>query len=185
MYPISHYIFNQSTCVAAWLTVSVAVERYLAVCHATTGGGSICYVGRARLVSALVFTSMSLAAIPSAFRYVLITVYDVCTNTTSYDVTLSSLGKDETFMMTYAWVQNLLRSIVPLFVLLVLNANIIHALRRKRQATGKIWRAKNRMSVMLIVVILVFMICVLPDAILSTCFGFGYADEKVVCLILY
>lgn len=32
VYPISHYIFNESVCVCAWLTVSVAAERYIFIC---------------------------------------------------------------------------------------------------------------------------------------------------------
>ena len=33
LYPYAHFIFNVSVCVSAWLTVSVAVERFLLVCH--------------------------------------------------------------------------------------------------------------------------------------------------------
>jgi len=182
MYPISHYIFNQSTCVAAWLTVSVAVERYLSVCRATTGGASICYVGRARCVSVVVFATMSAAAIPSALRYVRVPLHDPDTDTEgemSYGIELSTLGKNETFMTMYQWVQNLLRSIIPLAALLVLNSCIILSLRRKRRVTSKNWHAKNRITFMLLVVIVVFSVCVLPDAVLSTCFRIGYADEKV------
>ena len=31
LYPVAHYFFNMSVCVTAWLTVSVAVERYIMV----------------------------------------------------------------------------------------------------------------------------------------------------------
>lgn len=31
MYPTSHYIFNEAVCVTAWLTVCVAIERYVCV----------------------------------------------------------------------------------------------------------------------------------------------------------
>ena len=33
LYPYAHFIFNVSVCVSAWLTVSVAVERFLLVCQ--------------------------------------------------------------------------------------------------------------------------------------------------------
>lgn len=176
MYPVSHYIFNQSACVSAWLTVSVAVERYLSVCHAARAK-AVCTVARARVISVAVILSMSFVALPSALRYVRIVLVDSCTNRTTYDIDVSALGRKELFMVAYTWTQNLLRSIIPLFALCILNSCIIHALRRKR-VKGKNWSAKNRITLMLIVVIVVFIVCILPDAVMSTCFGFGYVDEK-------
>ena len=68
MYPFSHYIFNQSVCVSAWMTVAVGLERYASVCH--NRWGNIFYsVYKARVISALIFVAMSLVAVPSAFRY--------------------------------------------------------------------------------------------------------------------
>jgi|SRR6218665_1013460 len=177
MYPVSHYIFNQSACVTAWLTVSVAVERYLSVCHAARAK-AVCTLARARVISAAVILSMSVVALPSALRYVRIVLVDSCTNQTTYDIDISALGRTERFMVAYTWTQNLLRSIIPLFALCILNCCIIHALRRRRRVKGKSWSAKNRITLMLIVVIVVFIVCILPDAVMSTCFGFGYVDEK-------
>lgn len=50
LYPSAHYFFNMSVCVTAWLTVSVAVERYIMVsiskssakCHSTYEGSFYC-----------------------------------------------------------------------------------------------------------------------------------------------
>ena len=176
MYPFSHYIFNQSVCVASWLTVSVAVERYISVCHPTKAK-EMCTVHRARIVSLLVFVVMSLVAVPSAFRYKRETVVDPVTNQTTFSIGLTALGKDKTFIDAYTWVQNLLRSVIPLLVLIVLNARIIHALRAER-VKGKKMSARNRITFTLIIVIIVFLICITPDAIMSTCFGFGYVDES-------
>lgn len=178
MYPYSHYIFNQSTSVAAWLTVSVAVERYLFVCQATRAR-AVCFVSRARVVSAFVFVSMSVAALPSALRYERVAVLNDVTNETSHVIELTKLGSNRNFTIAYDWMQCLLRSIIPLCSLFAFNFCIISALRRRsRLARTKNWRAKNRITVMLIVVIVVFSVCVLPDAVLSTCFRFGYDEEK-------
>ncbi|KAK2143051.1 hypothetical protein LSH36_883g00062 [Paralvinella palmiformis] len=176
MYPFSHYVFNESVCVSAWLTVSVAVERYISVCHATKAR-VVCTIHRARIISALVFVSMSLVAVPSAFRYKGVRHRDVATNATTFSIELSALGRNRRFMTVYTWIQNLFRSIIPLFVLIVLNALIIQALRQER-ISGKRMSARNRITLMLIVVILVFIICIFPDAIMSTVFGFGYVDES-------
>ena len=77
-------------------------------------------------------------------------------------------------MSIYMWTINLLRSVIPLCMLVVLNSCIIQALRKHR-VKGKISR-KNRITFMLIVVIVVFVVCITPDAIMSTVFGFGYVE---------
>lgn len=176
MYPFSHYVFNQVVCVSAWLTVSVAVERYLSVCHATKAK-VVCSVQKARIISVIVFVVMSLVAVPSALRYTRHPVVNTDTNQTYFQVVPTDLGKNETFMKGYTWVQNLLRSIIPLFVLVFLNSLIIHELRKER-IKGKRLSSRNRITFMLIILIVDFIICIFPDAILSTVFGFGYVDES-------
>jgi hypothetical protein len=171
MYPVSHYIFNQSVCVTSWLTVSVAVERYIQVCHATRAK-SICTIGRARITSICVFLTMSLLAIPSALRYTTNRKTD-----RQFEVIKTELGCNEQFMKVYNWVQNCLRSIIPLFILVIINTCIVHSLRKQR-VKGKKMSARNRITLMLITVVIVFLICITPDAIMSTFFGFGYAEEN-------
>ena len=173
MYPFSHYIFNESVCVASWLTVCIGIERYIYVCHATRVH-QWCTVMRARLISSVFFVVMSLIAIPSALRYEKTTVLDGKSNQTMFEISLTELGQNQPFMSWYMWIINLLRSVIPLCVLVVLNACIIQALR-KQQLKGK-EASKNRITIMLIIVIVVFMVCVTPDAVMSTVFGFGYVE---------
>jgi hypothetical protein len=68
MYPYAHYFFNASLCVTAWLTVSLAAERYILVCH-VAHAKQWCNVNRAQLTIAVVYLSMSLFSMPFAFRY--------------------------------------------------------------------------------------------------------------------
>ena len=68
MYPYAHYFFNASLCVTAWLTVSLAAERYILVCH-VANAKQWCNVGRAQLTITAVFLSMTIFSIPFAFRY--------------------------------------------------------------------------------------------------------------------
>ncbi|KAL8608088.1 hypothetical protein ACOMHN_023904 [Nucella lapillus] len=67
LYPYAHFIFSMSVCVSSWLTVSVAVERYILVCHPTRAR-NVCNRGRAVTVCAGVFLVMSALALPSALR---------------------------------------------------------------------------------------------------------------------
>lgn len=67
LYPYAHFIFNMSVCVSSWLTVSVAVERYILVCHPTRAR-AICSRSRAVGVCIAVFFVMTTLAVPSALR---------------------------------------------------------------------------------------------------------------------
>ena len=43
---------------------------------------------------------------------------------------------------------------------------------------GKKMSGRNRITFMLLSVVLVFLICITPDAIMSTFFGYGYVEEN-------
>ncbi|ESP03075.1 hypothetical protein LOTGIDRAFT_157036 [Lottia gigantea] len=175
LYPYAHYIFNASLCISAWLTVSVAVERYIYVCHPTRVK-SYCTIRHARSVSLAVFICMSILAIPYAMRYK--TIENANNSTTSqYDITVTDLWSNESFSKIYTWIQNFLRSIIPLCLLIILNTCIIYGLRRCRIGRSKTSR-RHRITFMLIIVIVVFLICITPDAIMSTFLGLGYYEEE-------
>ena len=146
------------------------------VCHATRAR-ALCNISRARVITIFVFLSMSVLTIPLGLRYRTVRVFQNKTNQSTIEVELTELWKDPTFVTAYTWVQNLLRSIIPLFLLCTLNYFIIQALRRTR-ANRRRMSSRHRITVMLLSVIIVFMICVTPDAIMSTVFGFGYYDAN-------
>ena len=79
-------------------------------------------------------------------------------------------------MVPYTWIQNFMRGIIPVFILIYLNARIINVLRKER-VKGKKLSSRNRITLMLIAVIVVFIVCITPDAIMSTFFGKGYVEE--------
>lgn len=175
-YPVAHYVFNMSVCVTSWLTVSVAVERFISVCYASRAR-ELCTVTRARYVCSFVFVFMSLLAIPSALRYEMRTVQDKKLNTTCTLVVPTELGMNNSFMIPYSWILNSSRGIIPVFILVFLNARIINELRKER-IKGKKFSARNRITLMLTVVVFMFLVCVTPDAVMSTFFGKGYVEEN-------
>ena len=175
VYPYAHYIFNMSVCVTAWLTISVAAERYICVCHPSKAK-ELCTIPRAKIVCSVVFLFMSVLSIPSGFRYRVETIYDEKANVTCPKVVPTSLGTNDAFMIPYSWIQNSLRGIIPVFVLVFMNARIINELRKER-VKGKKFSARNRITLMLIVIIFMFLVCITPDAIMSTFFGKGYVEE--------
>ncbi|XP_046558655.1 FMRFamide receptor-like [Haliotis rubra] len=173
LYPYAHFIFNMSVCVSSWLTVSVAVERYILVCHPTRAR-ALCSRYRAVVTCVVVYIIMTVVALPSAFRYRTKWCYDQSLNESMLHVELTELYHNQVFVSAYTWAQNLLRSIIPLLVLVALNACIIGALRKTR--ANKRNSSRHRVTVMMIMVIVVFMVCITPDAIMSTVFGFGYHE---------
>lgn len=182
LYPYAHYFFNMSVCTTAWLTVSVAVERYILVCHAASGR-DICNVHMARIICVTVFLSMTVITVPLGARYRTVNGLDNRTNTSSVWVEVTELWLNKDFVETYTWIQNLLRSVIPLTILCILNCFIVQALRatmtyRKTQLVRKAFSSRHRVTLMLVSVIVVFMACVTPDAIMSTFFGFGYYDAS-------
>lgn len=175
LYPYLHYFFGSSVCVSSWLTVSVAVERYIMVCHATRAK-TLCTIYRARVVSASVFVLMMLLTLPSIVRYETVTCFDRGSNDTAMDVVVTELWQNETFARSNTWGQTLLRSVIPLVILVVLNTCIINSLRKTR--ANRRMAQRNRITVMMIAVIIVFLVCITPDAIMSTVFGYGYHDSN-------
>ncbi len=178
LYPYAHFFFNMSVCVSSWLTVSVAVERYLLVCHPIRSK-TVISIAKAKVISIVCFVIMTAVAIPSALRYETIdkTVFQDGKNITELDVVLTSLWKENTFLMSsYNWLQSLLRSIIPLFILAVMNAFIINALRKTRASKRN--NSRNKITIMLIVVIIFFLICIIPDAVMSAFFNLGYAEVQ-------
>ncbi|CAL1531229.1 unnamed protein product, partial [Lymnaea stagnalis] len=173
LYPYAHFVFSLSVCVSSWLTVSVAVERYIMVCHPTRAR-AMWSRRRAVILCTLIYVVMTSLALPSALRYRTIRCVDRATNVSKLDVELTEMWKNKLFVTSYTWTQNLLRSIIPLIVLVILNTCIISALRRTKAKRRK--NARHRVTIMMIVVILAFLICITPDAILSTVFGFGYHE---------
>ena len=134
-------------------------------------------IPRTKLITCLCYVMMTVVAIPSALRYQTVEAFEVVNgmNRTMLDVELTRLWQDQRFVITYTWIQSLLRSIVPLFVLIFMNAFIINALRKTR--ANKKLASRNRITLFLIIVILFFLICITPDAIMSAFFNFGYTES--------
>jgi uncharacterized membrane protein len=113
------------------IAISMSVIRFLeesSVCHISRAK-EMCTISKANIVSTVVFLIMIILTIPSALRYEAIHNKDNITNVTCYNVLPSSLGNNSHFMDPYTWIQNSLRSIIPLVVLIFLNARIINELR--------------------------------------------------------
>ena len=155
----------------------LSIFRYILVCHPTKSKGLIT-IQRARVISIAVFVIMTSVAVPSALRYKIVENVELQDgrNVTTLGVELTELWQNEKFVVAYNWVQSLLRSIIPLFILIAMNFFIISALRKTR--ANKKLASRNKITLMLIIVIIFFIFCITPDAIMSSFFNLGYTESK-------
>jgi len=81
-------------------------------------------------VAGTVIVVMTSIAVPSALRYR--TVRVAVGNASSHmDVELTPLWRVDAFVVAYNWTQSLLRSIIPVFILIFTGIAIVAALRRR------------------------------------------------------
>lgn len=169
LYPVAHYILNFSLCNTAWLTVSVAIERYIYM-KWPERARTICTITRAKITCCVVWLVAMLITVPFALRYEQISING------SIDINVTHMWNNDR-MDAYVWFQNILRSIVPLIVLIIINTWIIMTLSRaSKEYYQRPLACKNRVTVMLVAIIIAFLVCITPDAIMSTVFGFGYTE---------
>ncbi|XP_064594542.1 FMRFamide receptor-like [Liolophura sinensis] len=176
LYPYCHYLLNMSLCASAWLTVSVAVERYIFICMPTKAK-EYCNLARAKIVSVAVFLSVIVISLPFAFRYKTTLKFNNASNTEMYEVEVNNLWQNPHFSVPFNWIHTCLRTVIPLIILTFLNTSIVLGLRRSR-AANKRPSAKQKITIMLVSIVIIFLVCVTPDAIMSTAFGLGYYEES-------
>jgi len=137
---------------------------------------------RSRTAAGIVVLVMTSIAVPSALRYRTVTVSE--SNGTSHmDVELTQLWRVEAFVWIYNWTQSLLRSIIPVIILIVTGFAIVAALRRRpsMRVDDRKVAVRRRIAVMLVIVVVVFVVCIIPDAVMSAFYlGYTEADSYLV-----
>ncbi|XP_061195774.1 FMRFamide receptor-like [Saccostrea echinata] len=177
VYPFAHFVFNIANSVSSWLTVSVAIERFLLVCFPAKSR-TMCTRPRAIAGTVVINAVMLSVSLPYALRYKAVPVFDGSSNTTLLQLNLTDLWQDEQFSVYYSWCINFLRCNIPLVILIILNACIIKALLKLRAKNRSRYIHRQRVTFMLIIIIMKFLLCTTPDAILSTFYGYGYTEDN-------
>jgi len=125
---------------------------------------------------------MTLIAVPSALRYRTVRVSDG-NGTWHPDVNLTELWRNDAFVVAYNWTQSLLRSIIPVIILVFTGVAIVAALRRRpsMRVDDRKVAVRRRIAVMLVVVVVVFVVCIIPDAVMSALYlGYTESDSYLV-----
>ncbi|CAF1019380.1 unnamed protein product [Adineta ricciae] len=171
LYRYCHYINTVSTLSTAWLTLIVAIERYI-LCT-TNSQRRIRIQKNSRLICNLIIFVSLLVALPVSFRYEIVPISSNDTTTSSESIQLTHFGSSRSFRL-YSIVIDLIRAIFPSLLLFYLNTRIIYLLVRMKSSTGT---AFSRLTLSLIVIIGCFICSYFPDALLSLVLDMGYINE--------
>lgn len=157
--------------IAMWLTVSLAVFRYIVVCHHTLGT-RLCNLRRAKLTVAAVFLATPIVCIPNYIKYRLVLKKNGYWFAEAWFVT-------PFYTVLNFWLFGVVLKVAPCVLLTVLSTLLIRAMRaadakRKRlKSQGKkdeqSERAveNTRTTAMLVAVVLCFVMAELPQGILA------------------
>jgi len=173
LYSYTHYIFVFTALNTSWLVCTIAIDRYLTVVKQYM-------INQTKVVvSILVIFILALVfAIPSPMFHMKLTSYNPVTNLTSSQIVDTELGKSE-FKRYYQFINGIIKSVLPVFLLIYLNyciLRVVYKNRIKNKTRKKGVKSNSRITIMLVTIVLTFMICVLPDSIMSM-MQLGYANE--------
>ncbi|XP_013793704.1 FMRFamide receptor-like [Limulus polyphemus] len=174
LWPYALLLTDASSNTSVWLTVSFTVERYIAVCHPIKGK-VYCTESRAKKVVIIVAFICCCLTLPTLFEWTVIEVIDPLTNKTLVQPTFSEFGMNVLYKNIYYWLCVFLFVFIPLVLLTIFNSFLVrsihassaqrHTMTRRRD-TRDSSRQERKITVMLIAVVVLFMICQLPTAVL-------------------
>lgn len=109
---------------SVYLTLTVTLERYVAVCHPLRAR-SLCTYGRARIYVLLIVMFAVLYNLPRFFEVDRISGIEAHTNVTVYSVTASALRNNPLYITIYVnWSYLLVMYFVPFLALAIFNCAI-------------------------------------------------------------
>ena len=178
--------------IGVWLIVAFTVERYIAVCQPLRERRSSSATKYVVLTIVLV---NALVAIPSFFEYQL-------DSSGEFGISETKLKHNKVYSAGYIWLCQILFTIVPMATLFIMNCLIwkelrnANMVRRQLSATTSMQPLKRspslenskKTTVMLCVIVIVFMICHLPQACLHLYYiimtSLDLADQYTVMKII-
>lgn len=165
---------------AMWLTVALAVFRYIFVCQHTRAS-VWCSMGRARLTVLVVVVATIISCIPNYFAYTLMESVDNSTNQTQYCIGPSDLARDNPMYAQFVrWLFGVVIKILPCIMMAFLSTLLIIAMqqakKRRARLLNKVSRIvdhdhqsseHNRTTMMLVGVVICFIVTEIPQGVLA------------------
>lgn len=165
--------------ISLWLTVSLAVFRYIFVCHHVIAN-QLCSLERAKITIVIVMVATVITCSPNYFMYRVYNLKEKNINYTGFYWIGKSAFADEhaIYQPITFWIYGVIIKIAPCVLLTILSLCIISAMReasKRRQRllqqcgrqTEEASAEHNRTTMMLIAVVLFFVITEFPQGILA------------------
>ena len=186
--PFGKPIVDTSSNITVWLTLTFTIERYIGVVHPMKGK-KWCTPERAQLITIIVCCAAAVITFPEFFecRVVQETITTVtepgqnASNTTILRDVYTAMGRRPSYQLGYVYLNQALFTFLPLITLIVFNVLLIRAVldaaRKRKFLTGLLVlrnkkqerqnKEQQKITIMLIGVVIVFIICQLPQAIMN------------------
>ncbi|XP_076349751.1 thyrotropin-releasing hormone receptor-like [Tachypleus tridentatus] len=157
---------------SVWLTVTFTIERYIAVSHPIKGK-IYCTESRAKKVIVCVSLICFFLTLPTPFEWTVIEITDDETNETTVSMDFSDFGNNNLYKTVYYTMTAIVFVFIPLFLLAVFNSYLIrsvHLSKIQRNTMTHLRESRdslqqeNKITVMLIAVVVLFFMCQLPTA---------------------
>jgi len=177
---------NVTLMASVWLTVLLAIERYVAICRPFLAAG-VCTVRVAVTAIGVVFALALVIRLPNFWEHRVTWYRDPSDNNRSVAyVEMTELAFDDVYIRLYPWlIDGALASVVPFVALLVLNVSLVREVHRSTRylqhhvdaLSTTAHREEQQISVMLISIVVVFFICQVCHTVhskLKYCIPFRY-----------
>ena len=169
-YLYQDYILNSFSKISTWLTVIMAVSRFVAICHPLHARLFVHAKGTATAI-AMTFLLWFLLVLPECWTYVMIKEF--CPRDTYIFTDSGPFLLDAKLNITFQYIWFILGFVVPVCILAFCNIQLIRALRasaRMRQECrvhGGRQQPGNRITPTLVAIVLMFIFLMTPSEIIS------------------
>ncbi|XP_060082283.1 FMRFamide receptor-like [Ylistrum balloti] len=163
---------------AVWLTVAFTLERYIGVCHPMKGK-AWCTIGKAKLAVIFVFIISLVNTFPEFFELEIVEYGDIGNEkSTVLKCQTTRFGSTSSYQIGYFWWYVAFFNFLPLILLAVFNSILILSVWKANKTrrtlsnstvigeTTRQATEQQKVTTMLISVVIIFLLCQLPWAIL-------------------
>ncbi|XP_061184731.1 sex peptide receptor-like [Saccostrea echinata] len=178
-----------------WLTISLAIFRYIKVCH-PNAAKVWCNKRRAKLTVVIVFVTTAMATIPFYFYYEVYNVSEDYPTLTGYWIRKTNFARNNIDYQTILlWLYGVIFKVCPSIAMIILSALMIRKLHKaqKRQRVFTVGRESHvsnhrgycRTTVMLIVILMIYVLMELPIGISAFTSGLQGGESHFFYFLLY
>ncbi|KAL3887920.1 hypothetical protein ACJMK2_000305 [Sinanodonta woodiana] len=161
---------------AVLLTVCFTLERYIGVCHPMKGK-AWCTVGKAKVAALITFGICIVNTIPELFEMEIISMFDSEFQRSVYQCKYTEFAETDSYQIGYYWWYVTLFTFQPLFLLSIFNSLLIRSVWKASKTRRQLSHSsvvgdqgqsleQQKVTTMLISVVIIFIICQTPQAIL-------------------